>query len=236
MKKHTPSLLVLGALVCGSVYAADADLTDLQTFAPESKEYKLVYKADLLKGTDAKGNPVYVTDNSADFAGKKAERLGYYLRLTDLQGGVRRVFVTMKSFTGDVREAGIPRMNPKTPFQVEITDLRVKSDVPGVENGTFAKGNIEFWPTNYMPNNKKNIPGADDKTFDFGDWMATNGDYGSMQIHNTAKKQTVMAVNNWKTKQNTDLGIGNKPSGNPDWTFTHNGKKHKSATLLILAK
>ena len=78
--KKKPSLLVLGALVCGSVFAADADLTDLQTFAPESKEYKLVYKADLLKGTDAQGNPVYVTDNSGDFAGKKAERLGYYLR------------------------------------------------------------------------------------------------------------------------------------------------------------
>ena len=126
MKKHTPSLLVLGALLCGSVYAADADLTDLQTFAPESKEYKLVYKADLLKGTDAQGNPVYVTDNSGDFAGKKAERLGYYLRLTDLQGGVRRVFVTMKSFTGDVREAGIPRMNPKTPVSSTETGVFVR--------------------------------------------------------------------------------------------------------------
>ena len=64
--KKKPSLLVLGALVCGSVFAADADLTDLQTFAPESKEYKLVYKADLLKGTDAQGNPVYVTDNCGE--------------------------------------------------------------------------------------------------------------------------------------------------------------------------
>ena len=142
----------------------------------------------------------------------------------------------MKSFTGDVREAGIPRMNPKTPFQVEISDLRVKSDVPGVENGTFAKGNIEFWPTNYMPNNKKNIPGADDKTFDFGDWMAPNGDYGSMQIHNTAEKQTVMAYNHWVTGKNAEVGIGNQSVNNPDWTFSNSGKNYKTADLVVLVQ
>ena len=73
MKKHTPSLLVLGALLCGSVYAADADLTDLQTFAPESKDYRLIYKADLLKGTDTKGNPLYEMDKSVNFTGKKQQ-------------------------------------------------------------------------------------------------------------------------------------------------------------------
>ena len=234
--KKKPSLLVLGALVCGSVFAADADLTDLQTFAPESKEYKLVYKADLLKGTDAQGNPVYVTDNSADFAGKKAERLGYYLRLTDLQGGVRRVFVTMKSFTGDVREAGIPRMNPKTPFQVEISDLRVKSDVPGVENGTFAKGNIEFWATNYSNGNSAKIPGAADNKFDFGDVPSNTGNYGSMQIHNFAEKQTVMAYNHWIMGKNSEVGIGNQPQNNPDWTFSNSGKNYKSADILVLVQ
>jgi len=236
MKKNSPSLILLGALLSGSAYAADADLTDLQTFAPESKEYKLIYKADLFKGTDTRRNPIYEVDQSRNFSKDKAERIAYFLRLADTRGGVRRVFVSMKSFTGNIQEAGIPRMNPKTSFQIEITDLRVKSDVPGVENGTFEKGNIEFWPTNYMPHNKKNISGADDKTFDFGDWMAPNGDYGSMQIHNTAKKQTVMAINNWKSKQSADLGIGNNSSGNPDWTFTNNAKNYQTATLLILAK
>lgn len=189
-----------------------------------------------MKGTDTKGNPLYEMDKSVNFTGKKAARIVYFLRLTDSQNGVRRIFVSMKSFTGDVREAGIPRMSPQKTFQVEIADLHIKSDVPGVENGIFGKGNLEFSSTNYMPNNKQKIPGAGGKTFDFGDWMAPHGDYGSMQIHNPAKKQTVMAINNWKSKQNADLGIGNNPSGNPDWTFTHNAKKYQAATLLILDK
>ena len=44
--------------------------------------------------------------------------------------------------------------------------------------------------------------------------------YGCMQIHNHDAKQTLLALNHWVNGNAADLGIGNQPSGQPDWTLS----------------
>ena len=56
------------------------------------------------------------------------------------------------------------------------------------------------------------------------------------RVHNTAEKQTVFAFNNFNAGKNCDLGIGNNPGGNPDWTFAGNAKKYNSPEIFIVAK
>ncbi len=214
--------------------AADAE-QELQKFAPEAKAFKTVYVVDAFSGVD-KGNKKYVKDYSDTFAGKKFKKIGYYLRLVGNDGKVQQVFVTMDPFSQNAKEIGVPAMNPKKNFQVNVSNLTVKSNVPGVKNGTFPKGNIEFWATNYAAGNGAKIPGADNAKFDFGDTPAPTGNYGSMQIHNTAEKQTVMAYNHWVTGKNAEVGIGNQSVNNPDWTFSNSGKNYKTADLVVLVQ
>ena len=57
-----------------------------------------------------------------------------------------------------------------------------------------------------------------------------------MQIHNFLEKQTVFAYNNFTTGGNADLGIGNQPEKNPDWTFSGAARNYKQAMLYVLAE
>ena len=61
-------------------------------------------------------------------------------------------------------------------------------------NGEGLSGNIEFWNTNYVPNQGTLIP--DDAGFiDYDDTRSTGGTYGSMQIHNYIDEHTIFAYN-----------------------------------------
>ena len=142
----------------------------------------------------------------------------------------------MDAFTPETAKIGVPTFSAGAVFQQEVANLEVKSNVESVKSGKFEKGNIEFWPHNYAQKNAKNIPGASDATFDFGDARNNDGRYGSMQIHNFLEKQTVFAYNNFTTGGNADLGIGNQPEKNPDWTFSGAARNYKQAMLYVLAE
>ena len=58
--------------------------------------------------------------------------------------------------------------------------------------------------------------------------------YGSMQIHNHDAKQTIFAFNHWSTGEKADIGIGNQPGGNPDWTFAGNAGSFSTRRLRVL--
>ncbi|MCF7976097.1 MAG: hypothetical protein K9N55_19925 [Phycisphaerae bacterium] len=60
--------------------------------------------------------------------------------------------------------------------------------------------------------------------------------YGSMQIHNPAARQTVLAVNKWSEGLQTDVGIGNSPTGNPDCTFRSNAGDYQLKRLMVLVR
>ena len=62
--------------------------------------------------------------------------------------------------------------------------------------------------------------------------------YGSMQIHDTAAKTTIFAVNQWSGGPNAGLGIGNS-SADPrtrDWTFVTNAASFETARLRVLVR
>jgi len=97
-------------------------------------------------------------------------------------------------------------------------------------------GNIEFWPNNYGPANSAKVPNASDGVYDFGDQVDTGtpDGYGSMQIHNHDARQTLFALNDWKAGNGADVGIGNQPQNNPDWTFAKNAGTYEHKRLRIL--
>ena len=64
----------------------------------------------------------------------------------------------------------------------------------------------------------------------------TTPGYGSLQIHDTASKTTLLAFNNFRAGRDADVGIGNNPEGNPDWTFSKSAQNWTSGTLMVLVK
>ena len=82
---------------------------------------------------------------------------------------------------------------------------------------------------------KIGIPGANADTYDFGDQMNGVGGvgYGCVQVHNYGAKQTLFAVNNFNKGASVCVGIGNRSSGEPDWTFAGNAGSYSYRRLRI---
>jgi len=116
--------------------------------------------------------------------------------------------------------------------------MNVISNVTGIVTGSdLAGGNLEFWPHNYGPPNSGNVPNASGSLWDFGDqWGDPVDGYGSMQVGSTEAKQTIFAINNWKSGANADLGIGNSEGETRDWTFTRNAASYEVKRLRVLVR
>ncbi len=209
----------------------------LDSTVPEAKEYKLLYSVDLPAIRYEGKRVVYDEDRSGTHPGE-VDRIAYFLDLITQDGQRQYAFVSMDAFTQDRAKMGVPALATGVRFQQEVSGLLVRSNVPGVETGDGLRGFIEFWPCNYGPQNTAKVPGASDSHYDFGDQISerTPEGYGSMQIHNLGAKQVVLAYNNWRAKGAADLGIGNSPSGHPDWTFTKSAARYKTARLMVLVR
>jgi sialate O-acetylesterase len=116
--------------------------------------------------------------------------------------------------------------------------MNVYSNAKDVVNGTnLAGGNIEFWPNNYGPANSFRVPNASNEIYDFGDEPSDPKDgYGSMQIHNHDAKQTIFALNHWREAKKADVGLGNQPQGQQDWTFAANGESYAVKRLRVFVR
>lgn len=207
--------------------SAHADVPELRQLVPEAKGYELVYKFNPVKYA----SEGYQIDNSENISGK-ITRLGYLLKTVSKDGKTVWVFASFDPFSQNLADIGVPDFGTGT-FQTYVNNLEVAGN-GNVKTGKFEKGNIEFWPYNYGGQNAKNIPNATG-AFDFGDSVGTDGGYGSMQIHNFLQKETVIAFNAFKQGQ-PDIGIGNCPEGNPDWTFSKSAAKLSSAEMYVVAK
>ena len=104
--------------------------------------------------------------------------------------------------------------------------MDVFSNVAGIVTGTgLGGGNLEFWSSNYFAVNAAGVPNASDSLFDWGDTSDRVLNYGSMQIANHDARQMLLSYNQWGGDDPgtpSDLGIGNDPGGQPDWTFAAN--------------
>ncbi len=110
-------------------------------------------------------------------------------------------------------------------IQRNITNLVVTSDYSGVKTGSYALGRLEMWPYNYAQASSGLLsPASTAGTYDWDDTMSivSNG-HGSFQVHNLTDTQTVMAWNMHRpTINGQDLGLGSRPTGDPDWTSAGN--------------
>jgi sialate O-acetylesterase len=210
-----------------------APYVDSLPLIPEAKEYELVYELDLER---LGGSIPYEKDNSATV--KNFDRVAYLLELKAEGRPVRYVWASMDAFTNDARKIGIPAADTNASFQKKVSRLTVVTNVKDLAAGTFAEGgNIEFWPNNYGPGNGAHISGASDSVYDFGDQPAEPRDgYGCMQVHNPGARQTVFALNNWKAGGRADLGIGNSPGDNRDWTFSGNAGAYAVKKLRVFVR
>jgi sialate O-acetylesterase len=142
----------------------------------------------------------------------------------------------MDAFTDALDKIGVPTVKSGAHFQQNVANMNVYSNVKGIVTRTgLPGGNIEFWPNNYGPANSANVPNASAEVYDFGDEPTDPVDgYGSMQVHNHDARQTLFAVNHWAEGSHADLGIGNQPTGNPDWTFAGNAGSYQTKRLRVL--
>jgi sialate O-acetylesterase len=208
---------------------------DLDAHVPEAKDYALLYSLDLPDITYANDRVVYPIDRRQELAGA-FDRVAYFLVVRKGDGKPQFVFVSMAAFSPDLDQLGVPAFGTKARFQQAVSAMQVRSNVAGIVTGDNLAGFIEFWPSNYGPENGTNVEGASASAYDFGDRIADEAPdgYSSMQVHNPAAKQTLFAYNNWKSKGGGDIGIGNAAGPHPDWTFTKSAGSYSSARLQVL--
>jgi sialate O-acetylesterase len=231
-KAAAPNLVNREGLPAGTFRAGDPP-GRLGVNLPEARGYQVVYDLDL---SHLGPTLQYDADNRQQIDGT-VERIAYFLELGRPGGEVGYVFVAMDPFVTDLGRIGIPTEAPAIRFQQKVRNLIVVSNVPGVTTDNAVDGYIEFWPSNYTPVNSTSIPGASDLLYDFGDQSGSGMGTGSMQVHNLATRKTVLALNNWRRGgTHCDLGIGQAPTGHPDWTGAANGGSYTIKRLRVLVR
>ncbi|MBT3193363.1 MAG: 9-O-acetylesterase [Verrucomicrobia bacterium] len=236
-KLAEPNLANAEGLPACPFRAGEVPSTDMLAMnVDEAGAYQLVYDADLAK---LRADPIeYTEDRTAEVSGP-FKRVAYFLELGKEAGSVDQyLYVSMDAFTDDPKQLGIPNFASQISHQKGVTNLKVISNVGSVTTGdAFANGHLEFWPNNYDPANEKQVPGASPAVFDIGDRMTApvNG-HGCMQVHNLDTKQTLFAINRFRSGENASMGIGNSPGHTKDWTHTDTGKQYKHKRLRILVK
>ena len=231
----TPNLMNGKGLPAGAFRAAlDVWQDWIGTHVPEAKDYELVYDLDL---TRLGASIPYDADKHQEIR-KPFDRIAYALELQDANLRMRHLFVSMDAFTDDPARIGVPTASSGAAFQQNVTNMNVYSNDKVIVNGTNLQGgNIEFWPNDYVQANIANVPNASAEIYDFGDQRRDAPDgYGSMQIHNHEARQTLFAINHWREGSQADVGIGNQPSGQPDWTFAKNAGSYRAMHLKVLVR
>ena len=232
-KLATPNLMNQEGLPAQTFIAGEIPHWDsLKMNVSESEDYELVYDIDL----STIGHEItYAVDRSAEVG--PFDRVAYFLELVDHDGKQEWVYVSMDAFTDDAAKIGIPAIGSGISFQQAVHNVNtVNNDgvVPTIEG---REGFIEFWPNNYGPQNAADVRGASGGIYDFGDQINDPADgYGSMQVHQIDEKVTVFALNHWREGNNADLGIGNAPGQNKDWTFSQSAKDYAKKRLRILVR
>ena len=199
----------------------------------EFSQYRLVYDLDMpTKGNFAQ-NPV---PYNVDDAGKIGafSRVAYYMELQKAGEPMQYVWVSMDAFTNDAARVGVP---VGWQFLKDVTNLRVWSNVPNIRtNQLIAVGNIEFWPQGFTGTIKRGLDGAL-SVYDMDD-TPTNGDYGSMQVHDTERgtNSCIFTYNRFQKNDSGEMGIGpyfNTSNNGWDWTQTYNAGQYSLRHLQV---
>ena len=203
---------------------------------PELAGFRKVLSADLpVSGRVAETG--YAFDETAK-AGTFS-RVAYALELENRDGSVDWVVASMDAFATEAVKLGVPAMSGAH-LQQKVGRLTVRSNQMSVKEVTdHDGGSIEFFNYNYGTQVKLPGIGGSNDVYDFNDVESGSKDgkpgYGAMQIHDWKNAATVFAYNNFNGGTG-DIGIGNCPGKNPDWTFEGNAAFYRTRRLTILVK
>lgn len=183
-------------------------------------EFGIVYGLDIPTTADwlVPADVLYDIDNSANVG--SFDRVAYRLILDD-----EEVWVEMMAFTDQADRLGVP---VDWIWDVPVADVLVRSTSPNQPNIVRpATGSVELWSECYTE--------GTNGIFDYDDTISVGGDcYGSLQVH--VSMATVLAVNSWANAGNAEVGIGESPGPNPDWTFTNNAGAFTVKRLEVYAR
>jgi len=209
-------------------------LNGVEAIVPEARGYLLVYDLDLARLS----KEITYNDDRHTKITRPFDRIAYFIELRRSEGEGQYLYVSMNAFTNDIKKIGVPTFASGARFQMNVENMSVFSNVQGIVIGTgITGGNIEFWPNNYSAGNGAKVPNADPNKHDFGDQFGNPPDgHGCMQVHNHDAKQTLFAINKWKAGGKAEIGIGNNPKGNPDWTFTETASSYRTKRLRVLVR
>lgn len=203
----------------------------LRSSVPEAADFTLVYDLDLKRTGPS---VTYLVDRHRDLQ-HPFDRIAYSLELQDANLRAKHLFVSMDAFTDNASKIGVPTAISQAAFQEEISNINVYSNDKSIICGNNQSGgHIEFWSNDYLPENSSHVANASSQRYDFGDQRTASAvGYGSMQIHQSHASQTLLAINNWRGGSQADVGIGNQPSGEPDWTFAKNAGSYRAIGLKV---
>jgi hypothetical protein len=206
----------------------------------ELADYRLLYDAKVPETAAewADGMP-YTVDNSQSL-NTPISRVAYCL---DGMHGPAPAwgYASMSAWTQDLEALGVPMSSV---LRRRVADLTVRgSDVVPSDKST---GYLEIWPNQYGQGLPPDAPpGGSPTTWDIVDNptpasgpIPGTGGYGSFQVHDLTHRQTVLAVNGWAYTPQTRVsaGVGNAPSGQPDWTFAENAGRWTKPHLKAYVK
>lgn len=239
-KTATPNLMNGAGLPASTFRAGDLPLPPNPTAGkvPEADGFRMIYQIDIPSDANySQTAPEYSLNNSSKDTASFSQ-IAYYLELEKTDGTQQSVFVSMDRFTDDLKKIGIPTHSTDAKFMQKVNNLTVRSHPSNAMDCTNSDGgNIEFWSGNYGRENQLKVPGAASNRYDFGDQANDKSPgYGCMQVHHWKKKQTVFAINHWGNDGRVDIGIGNAPSSDTDWTFKKNASDYTVRRLSVMVK
>ena len=220
------------------------EVATLRERVPESVNYELVYDLDIPVRANWGGSFMSYTVNRSAVVPHSFGRIAYYLELDGTWA-----YASMNAFKQDPGLIGVPSDgedgNGGVTIRQLVTNMNVRaSSGSGVVTGdALQTGNIEFWYSNYQTPNTLPVPNANGGSYDFGDNPVATGNYGSMQLHNHdldgagpgTAGQTIFSYSHWNTLgEDNVIGIGNQPTGHPDWTFSNNAGDYTTRHLQVL--
>jgi VCBS repeat-containing protein len=163
------------------------------------------------------------SDAAARFAasGLSINRIRYRMELT-VSEIPRFAQVTFDGWTGvQATDLRIPDDTAANEFvlQRDVSNLSVESNYQTVGTGSGFTGRLELWPYNYAPQVTDPFQGGRSDLYDLNDTYAVTGNgYGSFQVHNVTRAETVLAWNMHRHGGPPEIGFGNNSNGQPDWT------------------
>ncbi|MFT5125419.1 MAG: autotransporter-associated beta strand protein, partial [Verrucomicrobiales bacterium] len=215
MKSFLLCMSVIGAFVPGfqSVQATPASNV---VSAIETTGMQLLYAVN---DDQFDFNDPYLIDNSSSIAPNSFPRVAYFIELGPV-GNTQWVWVSLNTFKPDPTLVGVPRAGTGIVENgTRVSNLNIESNHPEVTPGRGLEGIIEFWASDYGPGGG-GLFGSDDGLFDWKDsGGTTGGGHGSFQVFAFTNPGLTAAKTLFSITAGSGGGIGDQPTGHPDWTF-----------------